>query len=146
MANITRFDPFSELTRFNPFDDDFFRGVALRPLLRKLEGETQMRLDVAEDDKAYTVKAEIPGAKKEDIKVHVEGNQVSISAEVKKESEEKEGKTVIRSERYFGSVARSFGLAQDVDAGAASAKYNDGVLELILPKKAGGNTKQISVS
>ncbi|HEX5391720.1 MAG TPA: Hsp20/alpha crystallin family protein [Rhodocyclaceae bacterium] len=146
MANITRFDPFTELSRLNPFDDDFFRGLALRPILRKLEGEPQMRLDVAEDDKAYTVKAEIPGVKKDDIKVNVAGNQVSISAEVKKESEEKEGATVIRSERYYGSVSRSFSLAQDVDTAGAQAKYNDGVLQLTLPKKGGNGSKQINVA
>ena len=84
MANITRFDPFAELTRFHPFGDDFFRGFSLRPVFHGMEGEPQIRLDVSEDDKNYTVKAEIPGVKKEDIKVTVDGNQVSISAEVKK--------------------------------------------------------------
>ncbi len=146
MANITRFDPFSELARFEPFSDDFFRGFALRPFFRGAEIEPQMRLDVKEDDKAYTVKAEIPGVKKEDIKVSVEGNLVSISAEVKQEKEESVGKKVVRSERYYGAVSRSFTLAQDVDQGGAQAKYADGVLELTLPKKAGGAKKTISVS
>ncbi len=146
MANITRFDPFSELTRFNPFSDDFFRGFSLRPVLQGMEDEPQIRLDVSEDDKTYSVKAEIPGVKKEDIKVSVEGNQVSISAEVKKEKEEKEGKKVIRRERYYGSVSRSFSLGQEVDQAAAQAKYNDGVLELVLPKKAGGSVKQLAIS
>lgn len=148
MANITRFDPFAELTRFNPLSlsEDLFRGFALRPMFRGMEGEPQIRLDVAEDDKAYTVKAEIPGVQKSDIKVSIDGNQVSISAEVKKEKEEKEGKKVIRSERYYGSVSRSFSLAQDVDQAAAEAKYNNGVLELILPKKPGGSARQLTVS
>lgn len=146
MANITRYDPFSELTRFDPFGDDFFRGFALRPVFRSPEGEPQMRLDVTEDDKTYTVKAEIPGVKKEDIKVSVDGNQVSISAEVRKEKEEKEGKKVVRSERYYGSVARSFTLARDVEQSEVVAKYNDGVLELSLPKKAGNSGKTIKVS
>ena len=137
MANITRFDPFSELTRFNPFGEDFFRGFAVRPMFHGLEGEPQIRLDVAEDDKAYTVKAEIPGVKKSDIKVSIDGNQVSISAEVKK---------VVRSERYYGSVSRSFSLAQDVDQATAEAKYNDGVLELTLPKMPGGSARQLTVS
>jgi len=146
MANITRLDPFAELTRFNPFGDDFFKGFTLRPVFQGIEGEPQIRLDVSEDDKAYTVKAEIPGVKKEDIKVSVDGNQVSISAEVKKEKEEKEGKKVIRSERYYGSVSRSFSLGQDVDHAAAQAKYSDGVLELTLPKRAGSSVKQLSIS
>ncbi len=146
MANITRFDPFSELARFEPFSDDFFRGFALRPFFRGAEIEPQMRLDVKEDEKAYSIKAEIPGVKKEDIKVSVDGNLVSISAEVKQEKEEKEGKKVVRSERYYGAVSRSFTLAQDVDQGGAQAKYTDGVLELTLPKKTGGAKKTISVS
>lgn len=146
MANITRFDPFAELARFDPFGEDFLKGFALRPVFRQPEGEPQIRLDVSEDDKTYTVKAEIPGVKKEDIKVSIDGNQVSISAEVKKEKEEREGKRLIRSERYYGSVSRSFSLAQDVDQASAQAKYNDGVLMLTLPKKAGGAARQLIVS
>ena len=146
MANITRFDPFSELARFEPFSDDFFRGFALRPIFRPSDIEPQMRVDVKEDDKAYTVKADIPGVKKEDIKVSVDGNVVSINAEVRQEKEEKEGQKVVRCERYYGSVSRSFTLAQDVDQAGAQAKYNDGVLELTLPKKAGGSKKTIAVS
>lgn len=146
MANLVRFDPFAELARFDPFADDFFRGLGLRPALRSPGIEPQIRLDVSEDDKAYTVMAEIPGVRKEDIKVSVDGNQVSISAEVRKEKEEKAGKTVVRSERYYGSVSRSFSLAQDVDDQGARAKYQDGVLELSLPKKAGGSVKAIAVS
>ncbi len=146
MANITRYSPFSELARLDPFSDDFLRGFALRPIFGGTEMEPQMRLDVHEDDKAYTVKAEIPGVKKEDIKVSVDGNVVSINAEVKQEKEESVGKRVVRSERYYGSVSRSFTLAQDVDQAGAQAKYNDGVLELTLPKKAGGAKKTIAVS
>jgi HSP20 family protein len=121
-----------------------FKGFMVRPVISEMEPEIKM--DVSEDDKAYTVRAEIPGVKKDDIKVAVEGNQVSISAEVKKEKEEKEGKKVIRSERYYGKVYRSFSLAQEVDQNAAKAKYSDGVLELTLPKKPGTAGKEISVS
>ena len=148
MANITRFDPFGELARLDPFRDvdDFFKGFTLRPVFRGLDAEPQIKIDVSEEDKAYKVKAEIPGVKKEDIHVTVEGNQVSISAEVKKDQEEKEGKRVIRSERYYGKVYRSFGLGQEVDQAATQAKYADGVLELTLPKKAGSAAKKITVS
>ena len=146
MANITRYDPFSDITRFDPFHnfDDLFKGFMVRPVLREMEPDIKM--DVSEDDKAYTVRAEVPGVKKEDIKISVDGNQVAISAEVKKEKEEKEGKKVIRSERYYGTVYRSFSLDQDVDQNAAKAKYSDGVLELTLPKKPGTAGKEISVS
>ncbi|HUW36866.1 MAG TPA: Hsp20 family protein [Rhodocyclaceae bacterium] len=118
----------------------------LRPVLRGVEAEPQIKIEVSEEDKAYLVKAEIPGVKKEDIHVSVEGNQISISAEVKKEKEEKEGKRVIRSERYYGKVYRSFSLGQEVDQGGAQAKYADGVLELTLPKKPGTTATKIAVS
>lgn len=147
MANITRFDPFRELARFDPFRDmgDFFPGFTLRPVLRDIGVEPQIKLDVAEADKAYTVKAEIPGVKKEDIQVSIEGNQVSISAEVKQEKEEKEGKKLVRSERYYGRQYRSFSLAHDIDESKAEAEYKDGVLQLTLPKKSNGEVKKIAV-
>jgi HSP20 family protein len=138
MANITRFDPFGELmTRFDPFGDWFedFPRLFSRPMqLPEGEQPVRIKVDVAEDDKAYTVRADIPGVKKEDIKVSVDGNQVSISAEVKKEREEKEGEKLLRSERYEG-----------VNEGAVQAKYADGVLSLTLPKKPGGKARQIAV-
>lgn len=142
MANITRYDPFD--LAFEPLDD-IFRGF-FRPV--RFEGmpqAMQIKLDVKENEKDYAVHAEIPGVKKDDIHVTIEGNQVSISAEVKKEKEEKEGAKVIRSERYFGKVFRSFNLGHDIDDAAAKAKYTDGVLELTLPKKAGAATKKLSV-
>lgn len=146
MPNITRFDPFSELARLDPFADDFFKGFMLRPIFRGLEAEPQIKVEVSEDEKAYTVKAEVPGVKKEDIHISVDGNRVSISAEVKKEKEEKEGKKVVRSERYYGKVSRSFSLDHDLDEGAAKAKYTDGVLEVTLPKKPGAAARQVAVS
>ncbi len=82
---------------------------------------------------------------KEDIHVAIEGNQVSISAEVKNEKEVKEGEKLLRSERYYGSVSRSFSLAQDVDEGAAQAKYKDGVLELTLPKKVVASARKLVI-
>ena len=130
----------------DPFSDDFFRGFALRPVFRTMDDEPQMRLDLTEDGKNFFVKAEIPGVKKEDIKVSVDGNQVSLSAEIKKETEEKEGAKVIRSERYYGSIARSFTLDENVDSSAASAKYEDGVLQLTLPKKPNGKSHILKIS
>ncbi len=142
MANITRYDPFD--VALDPFDD-LFRGF-LRPV--RFEGQPQpmqIKMDVKEDDKNYNVHAEIPGVKKEDIHVTIEGNQVSISAEIKKEKEEKEGGKVLRSERYYGKVFRSFTLGQDVDDTKATAKYNEGVLNLTLPKKATSSAKKLAI-
>jgi HSP20 family protein len=105
----------------------------------------QIKVDVKENDGAYTVHADIPGVKKEDIHVTVEGNMVSISAETKSEKEEKKGEKVIRSERYVGKVSRSFSLGSDIDEAKAQAKYTDGVLELTLPKKTSSASKKLAV-
>src|SRR5450755_1325703 len=148
MANITRFDPLSDLVSFAPFHnfEDYFRVPRMRSLVRDLPVGPEIKMDVSEDDKAYYVKAEVPGIKKEDIHVAVEDNQVSITAEVKKETEEKKGETVLRSERYYGMQSRSFTLMHDVDQGKAEAKYQDGILELMLPKRSnGGGAKELAV-
>ena len=144
MANITRFDPFSSNL------DDLFKGFWVRPMRFDLEGmqgmqQLQMKIDVKKSDGAYTVCAELPGVKKEDIQVNVDGNVVSISAEVKKESEDKKGEQVLRSERYYGKVYRAFSLAQEVDQESAKAKYENGVLELTLPKRAATATRKLAV-
>jgi HSP20 family protein len=146
MAGITRYDPFN-LSRVDPFSDidDLFKGFFVRPVAFEGQPQMQIKMDVKENDGAYTVHADIPGVKKEDIHVTIEGNQVSISAEVKKEKEEKQGDKVLRSERYYGKVARSFTLAQDVDEATAQAKYADGVLELTLPKKAVSSAKKLAI-
>jgi len=148
MTNITRFEPLNEIARFEPFMDmnDFFKGFSMRPFLRDIEYEPQMKVDVSEADNSYQVKAEIPGVKKDDIHISVDGNLVSISAEVKKETKDKEGEKVIRSERYFGKVSRSFTLSSDVDADKVQAKYTDGLLNVTLPKKSNGKKISIAVS
>ena len=140
MGNITRYAPFDDLF------GDFMKGFWVKPVALPGGGELKLKLDVKEDDKAYTVHAEIPGVKKEDIQVEVDGNQVSIRAEVKQEKEEKKGEKVIHSERYYGMVGRSFSLPGDVDEKATSAKYKDGVLDLTLPKKSGGGSKRVAVA
>jgi len=144
MANITRFDPFGEVASLF---DDLSKGFFLRPLSlgQAPELPTRIKVDVKEDDSAYTVHAEIPGVRKEDIHVSLDGNQVSISSEVKKETEEKKGERIVHSERYFGKVMRTFTVGQDVDEAGATAKYSDGVLELRLPKKAATSAKKLTV-
>lgn len=126
--------------------DDLLRGFFVRPVAFPEQGELQLKMDVKEDDKAYTVHAEIPGVSKEDIHVNIDGNLVSISAEVKRSKEDREGEKVLHAERYFGRVSRSFRLSQDIDDNAASAKYTDGVLELTLPKRQGGANKRLTVA
>jgi HSP20 family protein len=139
MANIARFDPDDAL-------DDLFRGFWMRPVRPGGQQEVQIKLEVKEDDKAYTIHAEMPGVNKEDIQVTIDGGQVSISAETKKEKEVKEGTRVLRSERYYGKVSRSFALGQDVDESNSEAHYKDGVLELSLPKKTVSKTRKLTIS
>ena len=94
---------------------------------------------------SYTVCAEVPGVPKEDIHVSVEGNVVSLRAEVRQQDQQTEGEKVLRSERYFGAVARSFQLPTDIDAAQCKAKYDNGVLTLTLPKKQGGNAQRLAI-
>jgi HSP20 family protein len=125
-----------------------FKGLFVRPmrLERDLPAQIQVKMDVSRTDDAYAVNAEMPGVKKDDIHVSIDGNQVTISGETKKESEEKKGEEVIRSERYYGKVSRSFTLAQDVDEAKVVAKYADGVLKLTLPMKSKAATRKITVN
>ena len=138
----------TNILRYNPADDafdDLFRGFFMRPVRLEGQPEVQIKMDVSEDDKAYTVHAEIPGVKKEDIHVTIDGNQVAVSAEVKNEKEVKEGGKILRSERYYGKVSRAFTLGQDVDEATAQAKYKDGVLELTLPKQTAAKAKRLAI-
>jgi HSP20 family protein len=136
MANISRYDPF----------DDFFRGFFVRPVEFGASAEAPtIKMDVAERTDSYVVHAELPGIKKEDIHVNIDGSVVSISAERKSEKETREGERLLRTERYFGKVSRSFQLGQDVDEAHASAKFVDGILELTLPKKAASAAKRLVV-
>lgn len=124
--------------------DNLFKGFMIQPFSSE-NPIPRIKLDVCEDAKAFTVHAEIPGAKKEDIQVNIDGNKVEVSAEIRKSGEEKEGRTVLRAERYYGQVYRAFSLSQEIDEAAASAKYNDGVLELVLPKKSPPASKRLNV-
>jgi HSP20 family protein len=141
MASIQRFDPFNELV------DDLFKGFLVRPLSYDGRGDVlpRMKVDVAEKNGAYTVTAELPGVKKDDIQVTIDGAQVTLAAEVKREREASQDERVLHTERVFGKASRSFTLPQEVDEAKAEAKFRDGVLELTLPKKAAAARKQISI-
>ena len=140
MANITRFDPFSVNL------DDVFKSAFLRPLRLDMDTpDMQVKVNVTRTDGAYKVDAEMPGVKKEDIQVTVDGALVTISGEVKKEKEEKKGDQVIRSERYFGKVERSFSLPQEINEGQVEAKYSDGVLKLTLPLRERSKAKAVQI-
>lgn len=146
MNQLTHWNPFKALTRAaSPFEfDDVFRAFPMRPLLDTMQ-VPDIRVDVSETDTAYAIKADIPGAKKEDIDVSVEGRLVTISARTAKESEKKDATSLYR-ERSEGQVFRSFSLPGDVDQAKAEARYENGVLDLTLPKKGNGNNHRIKVS
>lgn len=137
MANLIRRDPL----------DDFFRGFLVRPVDFAQDADApSIKLDVKESAENYTVHAELPGMKKDDIHVHVDGPIVSITAERKEEKEVKEGEKLLRTERYFGKVSRSFQLATEVDDARATAHFTDGVLELTLPKKATTQSRRLTIN
>ncbi len=141
MSNITRFDPFTELV------DDLFKGFLVRPMGYEPREAVAPRLkvDVAEKNGAYLVVAEIPGVRKEDIQVSVDGAQVTLTAEVKREREAGPDGRVLHVERAYGKATRSFTLPQELDEAKVEARYRDGVLELTLPKKAAAARKQITI-
>ena len=137
-GNARRFDPFLDV-------DDWFNNVSMRPMSWDRDTSPQIRMDLTENDKSYVVYAEIPGVHKDEIKVSVEGNKVSIMAESKHEKEAVDEGKMLWHERYQGSCFRSFTLAYDIDEDNAKAKYENGVLELTLPKKGGGTLKEITI-
>ena len=135
----------NDLFAMDPMDE-MFRGF-MRPWRTDLaNGAPRIKVDLNESDGNYTLKADVPGVKKEDIDVRIDGNQVTISAEVKKESEEKKDGRVLRSERHYGYASRSVWLDCPVDEAKSVAKYQDGVLELSLPKKSEAASKRLSIS
>ena len=144
---LTRWNPLRTTSAFDPFTDleDLFRGLDTRSLTRPYEKSLEMRMDVNEDDKGYRITVDMPGVKKEDIDVAVEGNQVTISADVKHELSRDTEKEIHR-ERFAGKAFRSFSLPIEVDSNKAQANYEGGVLNLTLPKKGDTQAKRISIN
>ena len=140
MQNLISYDP-----RTDPGLDELFRGF-FKPV--RVEGAptpVMIKMDATDTENGYLIHAEMPGVKKEDIDVAIEGNQVTITAEVKQEWEKKEGDRMLRNERYFGNVYRSFTLPVELDEVACEAKYDNGVLELNLVKKAAVAGKRLAI-
>ena len=106
--------------------------------------EWSPKVDISETDQAFTIKAELPEVRKEDIKVNIENGTLSISGERKQEKEEKD-KKFHRVERFYGSFMRSFTLPDNVDASQIKAEYKDGMLNLSLPKTAENKPKATEV-
>ena len=139
MARLSVYDPFAEVF------PQLFRGFAA-PTRERQTQPLEVRVDVKENASAYTVHAEMPGVAKEDIHVEIDGNRVSISGEVRRENLEKDGERLVHSERYFGSVARSFTLANEIDDDKSEAHFENGVLTLTLPKRAAASSRKLRVN
>ena len=141
MNPLTRYDPLAG--QLDGLFNDFFRPAYVWD--NRSEQPAPIRVDVKDAGKAYTVHAEIPGVKKDDIAVEIEGNEVTISAEVKRDQEAKEGEKWLRTERFYGKTGRRFALPHELDEAKAQAKFADGVLELTLPKKAVVTGRKVAI-
>ena len=151
-----RLDPSAAL--FSNHLDELLSGF-LRPLpAEPRNAVAPIKIEVSEDAVAYRVSAVIPGARKEDIHIEVDQKEVSIVAEIKREATTpatavdvtdkdttKAAVQLLHSERYYGKTSRVFSVAQDIDEAAVEAKYADGVLSLVLPKKAPVSAKRVTV-
>jgi HSP20 family protein len=140
MNNLVSYDPFVDTGM-----DELFRGFFKPVRFEGTRAPVTIKMDVTETGDGYMVHAEMPGVKKENINIEIEGNQVTITAEVRREWEKKEADKLLRSERYYGNVYRSFTLPHDLDESKSIAKYDGGVLELKLVKKAGVTGKKLPV-
>lgn len=143
MARIQLYDPYSEMG-FEDLVRTFFRP------LRSERGDSRgayqsFRIDVSEDDKSYTVHAEVPGVAKDDMQITIDAQRVTIAAETKRETERKEGARSLHVERHTGSWFRSFTLPTEVDEAASVAKYDNGVLELTLAKRVPQAARKLSI-
>jgi HSP20 family protein len=128
--------------------DDFFKDVSPAFYVKPLHGDAlpaQIRVDVKETPQAYTLEAEVPGVSKEDIHVNVDGNVVTLRTEVKQQDRQTDGEKLLRSERYYGAVSRSFQMPVDIDNSAAKARYENGVLQLVLPKKLASAAQRLTI-
>lgn len=130
--------------------DDFFKEMSPGFYFKPLHGDplpaaAQIKVDVTESDSGYSVQAEVPGVPKEDIHVSIDRNVITLSAEVRQQDEQKKGEKLLRSERYYGAVSRSFQLPVEIDQSRAKARYDNGVLTLSLPKKSGGVAQRLAI-
>lgn len=135
----------SRSSLFDDFFEDFARGFFIKPLHGEaLPAPGQIRMDVKESADAYTIEAEVPGIPKEAIHVMIDGNTVTLKAEVKKE-ESHSGESFLRSERYYGATSRSLTLPAAINSQQARAHYDKGVLTLTLPKASPSTTRELTI-
>lgn len=141
--SLVRWNPRQSLMSLPPALDDFFRGFGLN--WDEQDRRWMPIVDVAETEEAYEIKAEIPGLKKEDIKISLEEGLLTLQGE-KKEEKEKEKRNYHRVERVYGAFHRSFRLPREIEAGKIKACYEDGILSVVIPKSEKLKPKEIAVS
>ncbi|HQR21250.1 MAG TPA: Hsp20/alpha crystallin family protein [Burkholderiaceae bacterium] len=149
MANLLarrRTDPFAPL--FGDWMDDLWNrtGLTTMPRYSDMPAVERALMDVIDKGDHFEVKVDMPGVKKEDIEVSIEGSRVAIRAETRSTKEEKEGERVLHTERFVAMYARTFELPADVTEAGAEAHYEDGVLTLMLPKRAPATTRKLTIN
>lgn len=149
MANLLtrrRTDPFAPL--FGDWMDDLWNrtGLTTMPRYSDMPAVERALMDVIDKGDHFEVKVDMPGVKKEDIEVSIEGSRVAIRAETRSTKEEKEGERVLHTERFVAMYARTFELPADVTEAGAEAHYEDGVLTLTLPKRAPATTRKLTIN
>jgi HSP20 family protein len=139
--------PFGGSSAANPIDE-LLNGFFVRPVSFdgwNSERAAQVRMDVYETENAYRVVADLPGLRKEDIDIAINGAEVTVSAEAKREKTVGDGEKALLNERFAGKYQRTFALGYEIDEANAQAKYADGVLELTLPKSPNAMPKKIPI-
>lgn len=149
MNRLQTREPGAPVSRFGLGEDldRVFEGF-FRPMRWVEEATTESvvpAMDITERENEYVVRTDLPGVKKEDISVTMENGLLTIAAECKNETQEKEGDRILRQERRYGRYARSLRLGTQIDEKGVKASYKDGVLELILPKAEAVKPRKISV-
>jgi HSP20 family protein len=144
MVSLVRREP---INLFDELFSDFFNRAGYPVAARgaELPSVTRARMDVLDRGDKYEIVVDLPGVKKDNISVTVEGPRVAIAAEAKTERETKDGERVLHSERYATSYARSFELPAEVTEEGADARFEDGVLTLALPKRAAVMSKRLTI-
>lgn len=146
ISNLSRIEPSSTMSLFEPLRalDELLRDTGMDAFWPTTSTASGIRMDVSETDQAYEVKADMPGLKRDDIRVAIDGRQVSLSAQISSEQQQENDGMLCR-ERRAGQWYRSFTLPQDVDESQSQARYEDGVLHLTLPKKAGAGATRLTI-
>lgn len=139
------------IQRDSRFFDDFFNELApsffVRPLsTNTLPDASKIKIEVQDKQEFYSIQAELPGVTKEQIDICVDGDTVTIKAEVKSQNEQEKSANVLRSERYYGLMERSFRLPVSIDSKKAQASYENGVLELNLPKLKANESTRLTIN